>query len=361
MTTRQGTDFGRTQRPDHGFLARALDEPPLRPGVPIVDAHTHLWMHKSGYRYFVEEYAADVEASGHDIESAVFVECGAMYRRSGPEWLRSLGETEFAVGMAAIAESGCFTDTRAAAAIVGNVDLTRGAAAGEVLDAHLELANGRFRGVRHRAKWDPDPAVKGAVSADRPGLYLEPALQRGLVEVAARGLVFQASIFHPQISDVVELARAVPEAQIVVIHTASPVTRSSYADRLAEVHRDFVAGLQRLAACPNVTIKLGGLLMSLGTFDFQLADRPPTSFELVDLWRPYLEPCLELFGPERCMVSSNFPVDKAGIPYRTIWNMFSRLTEGFSPEERRQVFAGTAQRVYRIDDPVRVGSQVTTP
>ena len=106
--------------------------------------------------------------------------------------------------------------------------------------------------------------------------------------------------------------------------------------------------MRQLAKCPNVSIKMGGLLMCLGNFDFTSAERPPTSQELTALWRPYIEPCIELFGAERCMASSNFPVDKAGVGYGTVWNMFKRITSGCSDDEKRMIFGDTARRVYRL-------------
>lgn len=108
-----------------------------------------------------------------------------------------------------------------------------------------------------------------------------------------------------------------------------------------------LASMRELACCPNVTVKLGGILMSLANFDFRGADRPPTSDEVGGLWRPYIEPCLEMFGADRCMVSSNFPVDKAGFGYGTVWNMFKRIVGGSSSDERAVIFDGTARRPYR--------------
>jgi L-fuconolactonase len=271
-----------------------------------------------------------------------------MYRADGPEHLRSVGETQFAVGMAAIGASHKYTTTRVAAAIIGYADLRLGRRLPEVLDAHAAAGSGRFRGIRQGARWDPDPAVKGPVSADGPGLYLEPEFRRGLAEVAKRELIFEASVVHPQICDVVELARAVPEASIVLIHSGSPVGRDSYAGRAEQVHADWLAGMKELAKCPNVTVKLDGILMTLANFDFGLAARPATSEELARLWRPFTEPCFDLFGPDRCMVASNFPVDKAGFGYGTVWNMFKRITAGCSPAEKKAIFSGTAGRIYRI-------------
>jgi predicted TIM-barrel fold metal-dependent hydrolase len=98
-----------------------------------------------------------------------------------------------------------------------------------------------------------------------------------------------------------------------------------------------------------VSIKLGGLLMSLGTFDFTKAERPPTSEELAALWRPWIEPCIELLGAARCMATSNFPVDKAGITYGTVWNTFKRIAAGCSDHDKRLLLGATAKRVYRLE------------
>jgi L-fuconolactonase len=114
------------------------------------------------------------------------------------------------------------------------------------------------------------------------------------------------------------------------------------------VHASWLRDMKALARCPNVSIKMGGLLMCLANFDFSRAKRPPTSAELAALWRPYIEPCFEMFGADRCMASSNFPVDKAGMGYGTVWNMFKRIAAGCSADEKNMIFSGTAKRVYRL-------------
>lgn len=344
--------FSESKPPREAWLAKALPEEAIDATLPIVDAHVHYHIshHRTGYRYTTEEFARDVAACGHAIEASVFVECNSTNRARGPEHLRAVGETEFAVGMAAMADSGKFGPACAAAAIVAHADLTLDEELLiEALEAHRDAANGRLRGVRQRAKWDPDPVVAGPVRALQPGLFLQPDFRRGLARLTRMGLAFDASVFHPQIPDVVSLARALPEANIVIIHTASPVGFGAYSGRQAEVHANWLACMREVAKCPNVTIKLGGLLMSLGNFDFTVADRPPTSEELASMWRPYIEGCVELLGAGRCMVSSNFPVEKAGVPYGTLWNTFKRLTASCSADEKKLLFAGTAKRVYRME------------
>lgn len=341
--------FAGIHPPNEEWLARAEPEAVLEPDMPIVDAHLHLW-DLGGARYFIEEYARDVAACGHNIEASVFIECFMMYRNTGPEHLKYVGETEFAVGMAAMADSGKYTHSRVAQGIVGYADLMLGDRTREVIEAHVEAGNGRFRGVRQRAKWDADPVVKGKYCADRPNLYLDAEFGKGIDVLTSLGLSFDASIFHPQIPDVTALARAHPDANIVLIHSGSPVGHSSYAGKEAENHAVWLAGMKELAMCPNVSVKLGGILMNIANFDFTTAKAPPTSRQLADMWRPYIEPCIELFGAQRCMVSSNFPVDKAGFGYGTVWNMFKHLTAGCSESEKRMVFSGTARRVYRLPE-----------
>ena len=341
--------FGQIVPPNESWLARAEPEKALDPDLPIVDAHLHFWHMPDSAPYFADDYAADVEKSGHRVDATVFVECRTMYRTTGPEHLRSVGETEFAVGMAAIGASNRYLRTNAASAIVGQVDLTQGARAVEALEAHIESANGRFRGVRHRAKWDPDPVVRGRESALMQGVLRTPEFSEGLDALTRLGLSFDASVFHPQIPDVTALARAHPDARIILNHSGSPIGHASYRGKQKEVHETWLAGMKELAACENVHVKLGGVLLHLANLDYLQAPAPPSSKELAELWRPYIEPCIELFGPARCMVESNFPVDKAGFSYGTVMNMFKRILAPYSRAEKTSVLSGTARRVYRIE------------
>jgi predicted TIM-barrel fold metal-dependent hydrolase len=88
--------------------------------------------------------------------------------------------------------------------------------------------------------------------------------------------------------------------------------------------------------------------MRLAAIDYLNMPAPPTSQQLADAWRPYAGTCLELFGADRCMVESNFPVEKMGIGYAALWNAFKRLSSGASQTEKQALFADTAGRVYRL-------------
>jgi L-fuconolactonase len=343
----QPTHAGAAPRINEEWLSRNSRETALEPELAIVDTHMH-FVHRE-YKYFVQEFARDVDECGHRVEAMVYIEAHAMYRAHGPEHLKCVGETEFAVGMAAMGASEKYTKARAVAGIIGSGDLTLGERTREQLEAHVRAANGRFRGVRQRAKWDPDPAVRGPISADGAGLYLRPEFGQGLAVLASMGLSFDASIFHPQIPDVTAIARAHPHANIILTHVGSPVLHSSYAGRDAEVHAKWIADLRELARCPNVSVKLGGLLAGIGRFSSKTVEAPPSSEFLAQLWRPFTEPCVEIFGAERCMASSNFPVDSFGMRYGTLWNTLKRITSGCSADEKRMIYGETAKRVYRLE------------
>ncbi len=107
--------------------------------------------------------------------------------------------------------------------------------------------------------------------------------------------------------------------------------------------------MRELARLPNVHVKLGGLGMRINGFGFHKGERPPSSEQLAQTWKPWIETCIEAFGVDRCMFESNFPVDKGSYSYAVGWNAFKRLTVHCSADERQALFEGTATRVYRLD------------
>jgi L-fuconolactonase len=344
------TAFGRIFRPRNAWLAKAPPEPVIEPDLPIIDTHHHLWQRPgetAPFRYLLEDFVADC-ASGHNIVGSVFLQCHAMYRAGGPEQMKPVGETEFVAGIAAMSDSGGYGKTCVAAGIVGYADLTAGDWVEPVLEAHIRAGGGRFRGVRHSGGYDPDPVIGNSPEGVQPGLYLRADFRAGLRRLAALGLSLDAWVFHPQLLDVVDLARAFPAANIIMGHCGGPLGYGRHADRRKEVFADWKRGIVELAKCPNVTMKLGGMMMRLAAYDYAALDAPPSSEQLAAHWRPFVETCIELFGAERCMAESNFPVEKMGIGYAALFNALKRLASGCSPDEKAAIFAGTARRVYRL-------------
>ena len=344
----QATQFGRTiAAPNDAWLAKQPPEAILDPELPIIDTHHHFW-DRPDHRYLLDELLADL-ATEHNIVATVFLECRSMYRAAGPPAMRPVGETEFVAGIAAISASGTYGPTRVAAGIVGHADLTLGDRVEPVLEAHIRAGGGRFRGVRHSAGWDASEVIGNSRPNMRPHLYRQPDFRTGLARLAALGLSFDAWLYHPQLADVVELARAIPAATIIMGHVGGVLGYGPYAGKRNEVFAAWKSAMTELAACPNVVVKLGGMMRRLAAFDYGTAPVPPSSEELSGYWRPYMSTCIELFGADRCMFESNFPVEKVGTGYAVLWNAFKRIAAGASADEKRALFSGTARRVYRLD------------
>jgi L-fuconolactonase len=317
----------------------------LEPDLPIIDPHHHLWVH-TGSRYLIEEFQADL-AKGHNIQATIYVECGAMYRRGGPQAMRPVGEVEFAAGMAAMSASGQYGPVQVCTGIIGYADLALGDAAEPVLQALLAASGGRLRGIRAFANWDPDPRINTGSRPFAPqGLLRDPAFHAGFARLAAHGLCYDAFLYHPQLHDLCDLADAFPDTTIVVNHCGGLLGIEGYA--VPETFGHWRALVTEVARRPNTLMKLGGLAGRRCGFGFAQRPVPPTARELAAVWQPYIETCIELFGPSRCMFESNFPPDRAAGSYPTLWNAFKTITQGFSDAEKRDLYSDVARRTYRL-------------
>jgi len=312
--------------------------------LPIVDPHHHLRETAHG-RYLLPELGDDL-ASGHNIRATVFVDSQTLHRTTGPEFLRSVGETEFVLQSLATAAPQVAA-WNPCAGIVGNLDLTFGAAVREALEAHIAAAQGRFRGIRDPLMWDGSDINYG-VRRPPPDRMNDPRFRAGFAELAPLRLTFDAWLFHAQLPLLTDLARSFPATTIILNHVGAPLGVGPYAGRRAEIFDEWRKSLAELARCPNVVVKVGGLGMLFFGFGFEHRDVPPSSQELADTWRPYIEPCIEAFGPNRCMFESNFPPDKQSCGYTELWNAFKIITAKASAAEKTALYSGTAARVYRL-------------
>lgn len=330
--------------PDDVWLA-TLQEEVLEPDLPIIDPHHHLWL-RNGYTYLIPELAADL-ASGHNIVASVFAECHSMYRVGGPDEQRSLGETEFVRGQAAMSASGEFGSTRACDVMFGNVDLTLGTAAAPILEQHIEASGGRFRGVRLSSGWHADAKI-GNVAA-HPHLLLDPRVNDAVAIIDRLGLSLDCWLYHPQLDEVAQLADAYPGLTIILNHVGSPILGGPYRGKTDEVFEEWKAAIGRVSQRGNVFVKLGALPIRMPSYD---GDRslPPDSEEVAAAWRPWMETCIDAFGPARSMYESNFPVQKRWCSYQVCWNAFKRISAGASAAEKTDLFFGAAARAYRIEN-----------
>lgn len=317
----------------------------VEPEREICDPHHHLWDHPQS-RYLLDELLADT-GSGHNVVSTVFVECSSMYRALGPEALRPVGETEFVNGVAAMSASGGFGEMRACSGIVSYANLCLGSAVGEVLDAHM-AASSRFRGIRHAAGWDASDEVRNSHTNPPQHLYLDAKFREGFAELGKRGLSFDAWLYHTQIAELTDLAEAFPDTTIIFDHFGGPLGIGPYAGKQEEIYPEWQRSTTRLAECPNVFPKLGGLVMPLNGFGFHKKDKPATSAEVVAATGHYYRHAIDCFGVERCMFESNFPVDKQSCSYHVLWNAFKKMVADASEDEKQALFHDSACRAYRL-------------
>lgn len=324
------------------------NEAVLEPTLPIIDPHHHIWDDERG-RYLIEEFAEDVN-SGHNIVATVFVEAGTMYRVSDLAAMQPVGEIEFVNGIAAMSASGRYGRSHLCAGIVGHADLTLGDKVQPVLEALIAAGNGRFRGIRHGVTWDTGNAAKFGKRQAPQHQLLDPTFRQGFAHLQPLGLSFESWQFHPQLPDLVDLLRAFPDTHVILNHVGGLLGIPPHDGNRAEIFALWHRHIRELAQFPNLSVKVGGLGMLYCGWDFHLRDVPPSSEELANAWRPYVEACIEAFGPDRCMMESNFPVDKQSCGYGVLWNAFKRITKSYTVTEKSALYHDTAGRVYHLND-----------
>ena len=327
-------------------------EEALEPEIPICDPHHHFWDYRSEripyQRYLLHELAEDMN-SGHNVTSTVFVEARSMYRTTGPEEMRPVGEVEFVQGLAAASASGLYGPGRAAASIVGHANLNLGDGVKPVLEALQAASPNRFRGIRHSVTWDPHPEVENTAAHNMPNQMSSDNFRAGARVLASMGLTLEGWMYFPQMPELAEFAKAVPDLTIILNHIGGLLRVGPYSNS-DETLATWRQGIAAAAECPNVVIKLGGIGMPRTGFDWHLRDVPASSEELANDMAPLVNYCIEQFGPDRCMFESNFPVDKVSYSYNVMYNAFKRLSVGYSASERAAMFHDTAVRVYSVDE-----------
>lgn len=324
-----------------------VHEPALEPELAIVDAHHHLWDRPAG-RYLMEDYLADINASGHAVVASIYAQCRTMFDLSRPPASQSVGEVEFANGVAACSASGQYGHPRINAGIIAGADLCLGAAVAPVLEEMRERAGNRLCGVRNTTAWHADARVVSNPSPPPAGILSSAEFRQGVAVLRQHDLTLDVWGYHTQLPEVIALAQAFPDLAIVVDHMGGPLGIGPYAGQREQVFEHWSALVAQLAKLPNVRMKLGGLGMRVAGFDLHRQPLPPTSAQLAALWAPYVMHCIEVFGAERCMFESNFPVDKGMYGYGVLWNAFKRITRELSCAQRTALFSGVATQTYGL-------------
>ena len=325
-------------------------EDALEPDMPICDPHHHLWDFKENFTqptYLLPDILKDVN-SGHNIVSTVFIECGAMYNPQNSISKNVILEAEFVNGIAAMSESGLYGKTKIAAGIVGSAPLLIGKKVIDILDRLMSISPERFKGIRSQAAMHPDGTIPESRARPPEGVYINEKFQEGFAELAPRNLSFEAWCYHPQIPQLIELAKKFTDTTIIFNHFGGPLGIGSFKNKHEEVYEFWKQNIKELSKCKNVFAKLGGIAMKINGYEWHKNSLPPSSDELLNKTKNYYETSLEYFGAERCMFESNFPVDKLSCSYVNLWNSFKKLTKNYSKNDRALLFHDTASKIYKL-------------
>src|SRR6202163_4023582 len=221
----------------------------LEPALEIVDPHHHLW-DRDGHRYLLDQLLLDT-GSGHNIVESVFIECGSMYRADGPTEMKPVGETEFVNGTSAMSASGRYGKSRLCAAIVGHADLRLGDGVARVLEAQIAAGGGRFRGIRHSVVWDSSEMFSRGRTNSPKGQMADATWRAGFARLAPLTLTYESWLYHPQLMELADLARAFPQTTIILNHVGGPIGIGPYKGKEAETFTQWKAGITEVAKSQN--------------------------------------------------------------------------------------------------------------
>ena len=194
--------------------------------------------------------------------------------------------------------------------------------------------------------WDPNPDVP---NREDEGCLATGVYREGAKVLSDMGHCLETGMLFHQLPELADFARTVPDLTIVLNHIGGVMRTGPYANKDEEVMAVWRGGIAAVAACPNVVIKLGGMGMPRYGFDWHERDKPIGSEELAESMAPFMNYCIEQFGPGRCMFESNFPVDKVSFSHHVLFNAFKRMSQRHSAAERAEMFHDVAARVYRIE------------
>lgn len=320
----------------------------LDPTREIIDPHHHLWEHPGLAKYFLEELWADT-SSGHNVTKTVFMECQWSYLTDGPDHLKPVGETVFVAAEADRSKAGGEGQPEIAGMVCGGDLRIDQGKLDELLDAHTEASGGRFRGIRHALARTPENTKLMFEGHAPEGLSENEAFRAGVRHLGKRGLTYDSWHFHPQNPQFTALARACPDTTMVLDHFGTPVGVGPFKGKRQEIFESWKQGMADMATCDNVVLKIGALAQPVnGTNWREGVTPPPTSDQVVEAQRAYYAHAIELFGPQRCMFESNFPVDRYGLSYQVYWNAMKKIAADYSEDEKTAMFSGTAARIYRV-------------
>jgi predicted TIM-barrel fold metal-dependent hydrolase len=298
----------------------------------IIDAHHHLcdfshsypWLEGSAetFRYhgddrplrrsyLLNDYLADTQ--GFKLAGCVHIENGAADPLWEADWVQGVHDSEG----------------------LPSVQVAKASLSDPAVLPRLEqlAAVPTVRGIRDILNWHPDPRY---THTTRPDLLTDPAWLKGFSHLAPLGLSFDLQVFPDQLEQAARLAADHPETLIILDHAGMPIERDPAS------LRDWRKGMQRLADQPNVVTKIS----ALGTNDHSWTTKSIRAIVLETI---------DVFGPKLTMFGSNFPVDSLYSSFAALYTAFDEITGPMSEHERRELFAETARRTYRIGPDATTG------
>lgn len=295
--------------------------------TPFVDAHIHLWdLERLRYPWLTPPFSADgVAGSVETIAKTYLVDeyradlanwslAGAVHVDAGAHPDDALAETTWLEGMA---DASGLPSGIVAFAPLNDPQIER------LLER--QAAHPRVRGVRHIINWHPSPAY----SYTPRDLLEDPAWERGFASLARHRLSFDLQAYPHQFAAIAAIAARRPDVPVIINHCGMPLMAED------EGFEQWREGLKRLAALPQTSLKISG---------FGIVDHAWS----VQSIRPYVLEAIAMFGPERCMFASDVPTDKLYRGVDGILGAYDQITGGASDDERRALFGGNANRLYRL-------------
>ncbi len=279
----------------------------------IIDAHHHLW------RYNAAEFpwiTPELDALRSDFLPHIFEGVMQPVGVSGSVVVQArdtIAETEWLLELA-----------EASTAILGVVGWLPLASAELPQLLHRFAGRKKLKGIRHIVQDEPDP-----------DFLLRPEFNAGVSALGAAGLTYDVLVYDSQLPKAIEFVRRHPGQSFVLDHCGKPKLGG---DTSAEPFNSWCRGIRTLAREENVSCKVSGLATQTGHADWSLDDL-----------RPCLDTVLEAFGPDRMMAASDWPVCLLRSGYGQWWMALEEWASSLDPEDRAEIFGGTARRVYHLD------------
>jgi len=272
---------------------------------------------------------------GHNVLGTVYIECGWKTPGVEPVWAAA-GEVDMVTQEHA-------KHPQILQGIVAFVDLLQGTDVEPVLKRYSQ--NTLVKGIRCALAWTSDTAFLGGFHAKKD-MAFDPKFRAGFALLSKYNLSYDCWLYHEQVDALADLARCFPETTIICDHIGMPLGVGSY--KASESLPKWKDSMKKLAKNSNVFVKIGGMGMRTLGFGFDERPRPPTSDELAETWAPYVHFVIDTFGVERCIMESNFPMDKISCSYTVLFNALKKIVRNFDKEDKRKLFELNGKRVYRV-------------